>query len=112
MGIGTANINGVLVPSVPSTAITGQSWVAFENVGQQQYPLSAQNVQPSSLSNSGGGVNPGGMTPKQSSNFAQALSSPLSLTHGVVLPTLLMFIVGIVILDLVFFRKGKSKNDI
>ena len=109
MAIGTMNVNGVLVPGVPTTSITGQSWTAFENVGAQAYPLSASVQQPSAVT---ANAVPGNMSTIASSNQAQALSSPLSLTHGVVMPSLIMLIAGVVILDVIFFRKGKEKDKI
>ena len=110
MAIGTMNVNGVLVAGVPTTSITGQSWTAFENVGSQSYPLSASVNQPTSITANTG--TPGNMSVTAAQNQAQALSSPLSLTHGVVMPSLILLIGGVVILDVVFFRKGKDKDKL
>jgi hypothetical protein len=106
MSVGTMNVDGVLVPGVPNTSITGQPWVTFQSVGSQQYPLSSTPVSAQAVSGNTGVVD------HASANAQQAISHPLSLKHGVVLPAVLSLIAGVVILDVVFFRKGSNKDQL
>lgn len=90
---GSVGVTNALIPLQGSVGITGGQYQITPSVGAQTYPYSPPILPGVS---STGTVSPMGI---------QALANPTHPTKGVIIPALIMFIAGVVILDLIFYRK-------
>jgi hypothetical protein len=96
--IGVTGGEYMLTPSVASINNVGYPPTIG---GQRVTPSSAGSMAQPAISRSG--VTPAGANPTAK---AAGEKNALSLTHGVAMPAVIMFVVGVLMLHLIFYRKG------